>query len=277
MTQLLPVASAAQVRHALAELARPYRLRITLAGLVLVAGTATVLLAPPLLGAIVDLVVGGAPAAAITGPVLGLLGVAVAAGVLDAIGRALVASSGEPILATLRESVMDRAGPMYAAERSAEGARAQQMLGSIEGVGTVRAFRLARTHTERIAERSRAAVAISLHTTAQQTRFFGRLNIAELIGTSAVLLVGFMLVRADAITVGAATADTEAAIRAVRDANPSLVGKTVTYSFAYEPGKIVTLKSAQDPSVKLLQDLGMQLPTSVRSCRTSLPATRAET
>jgi iron complex transport system substrate-binding protein len=42
------------------------------------------------------------------------------------------------------------------------------------------------------------------------------------------------------------------------------VGKTVTYSFAYEPGKIVTLKSDQDPSVKLLQELGMQLPTSVR-------------
>ncbi|MCA1675329.1 MAG: ABC transporter ATP-binding protein/permease, partial [Actinobacteria bacterium] len=99
-----------------------------------------------------------------------------------------------------------RAGPMYAAERSAEGARAQQMLSSIEGVATVRAFRLARSHSERIAERSRAAVAISLHTTAQQTRFFGRLNVAELIGTSAVLLVGFTLVRADAITVGTATA-----------------------------------------------------------------------
>jgi ATP-binding cassette subfamily C protein len=95
---------------------------------------------------------------------------------------------------------------MYAAERSAEGARAQQMLGSIEGAATVRAFRLACAHTERIAERSRAAVAISLRTTAVQTRFFGRLNVAELIGTSAVLLVGFMIVRADAITVGAATA-----------------------------------------------------------------------
>ncbi len=59
-------------------------------------------------------------------------------------------------------------------------------------------------------------------------------------------------------------AETEAAIRAVRDANSSLVGKTVTYSFVYEPGKIVTLKSGQDPSVKLLQELGMQLPASVR-------------
>ncbi|MGH3931712.1 MAG: hypothetical protein ACRDTF_17265, partial [Pseudonocardiaceae bacterium] len=53
-------------------------------------------------------------------------------------------------------------------------------------------------------------------------------------------------------------------IRAVRDANPGLVGRTVTYSFAFGPGQIVTLKSAQDPSVKLLQELGMQLPPSVR-------------
>ncbi|MGH3693991.1 MAG: ABC transporter ATP-binding protein [Pseudonocardiaceae bacterium] len=287
MNELLPIASAAQVRRALAGLARPYRMRITLAALVLVAGTATVLIAPPLLGAIVDLVVDGAPAAAITTPVLGLVAVAVAAGVLEAIGRALVASSGEPILATLREDVVDRAlavspdaieragtgdlvsrvsgdvaavselfgeslpelvrsalmigltlvglavldwrlalaglaaapvqawalrwylrrsASMYAAERTAEGTRAQQMLGSIEGAATVRAFRLARAHTERIAQRCRDAVAISLNTVAVQTRFSSRLNFAELIGTSAVLLAGFTLVRSGTITVGAATA-----------------------------------------------------------------------
>ncbi len=59
-------------------------------------------------------------------------------------------------------------------------------------------------------------------------------------------------------------AETEAATRAVRDTNPGLVGRTVTYSFAFGPGQIVTLKSAQDPSVKLLQELGMQIPPSVR-------------
>ncbi len=32
-------------------------------------------------------------------------------------------------------------------------------------------------------------------------------------------------------------AETEAALRAVREANPGLVGETVTYSYAYEPGK----------------------------------------
>ena len=59
-------------------------------------------------------------------------------------------------------------------------------------------------------------------------------------------------------------AETEAATHAVRDANPGLIGRTVTYSFVYGPGQISTLKSAQDPGVKLLQELGMQLPQSVR-------------
>ncbi len=287
MTELLPVASPAAVRRALRRLARPYRWRIVLTAVALVAGTATVLLAPPLLGMIVDIVVDGGPPVAITAPALGLVAVAVVAGVLDTVGRAMLANVGEPILATLREEVVQRAlavppdhveragtgdlvsrvggdvaavselfgealaallrsalfvgltlvglalldwrfalaglvvipvhvfavrryirraAPLYAEERTAEGARAHQLLGSIEGVRTVRALRLARLHTARIAERCREALGISLCAVAEQTRFFGRLNIAEVIGTSAVLVVGFLLVRADAVTLGAATA-----------------------------------------------------------------------
>lgn len=59
-------------------------------------------------------------------------------------------------------------------------------------------------------------------------------------------------------------AETEAAIRSARDANPGLAGRVATFSFAYAPGKIVTLKSDEDYSVKLLQELGMQLPPAVR-------------
>ena len=38
------------------------------------------------------------------------------------------------------------------------------------------------------------------------TRFYARLNLAEFVGLSAVLAVGFLLVGADAVTVGVATA-----------------------------------------------------------------------
>lgn len=75
-----------------------------------------------------------------------------------------------------------------------------------EGAATIRAYRLGAEHTRRIADRCRAALQISLHTTHQQTRFYGRLNLAELIGTGTVLVIGFVLVRDGAITVGAATA-----------------------------------------------------------------------
>ncbi|MDN5860716.1 MAG: iron-siderophore ABC transporter substrate-binding protein [Pseudonocardia sp.] len=58
-------------------------------------------------------------------------------------------------------------------------------------------------------------------------------------------------------------ADVETRIRAVRDAHPALVGRTVSFSYAYAPGKIVTLKSAADPAVRLLQDLGMRIPDAL--------------
>jgi len=58
-------------------------------------------------------------------------------------------------------------------------------------------------------------------------------------------------------------AETEAAIRSTREANPGLAGRSFTFSFAFAPGQIVTLKSDKDNSVKLLKNLGMQLPPTV--------------
>lgn len=60
-------------------------------------------------------------------------------------------------------------------------------------------------------------------------------------------------------------AKTEADIRAARDANPGLVGKSIAFSYAFAPGQVVTLKSNQDPAVKLMEELGMQIPPSVRN------------
>ncbi|MGH3927930.1 MAG: ABC transporter substrate-binding protein, partial [Pseudonocardiaceae bacterium] len=62
---------------------------------------------------------------------------------------------------------------------------------------------------------------------------------------------------------GQVVAETEAAIRSTREANPGLAGRSFTFSFAFAPGQIVTLKSDKDNGVKLLQELGMQLPSSV--------------
>jgi ATP-binding cassette subfamily C protein len=97
-------------------------------------------------------------------------------------------------------------GPVYAAERTAGSARAQQLLETLGGLPTVRAFGLGRDHHARVAARSQDVLDLSLRTVRMQTRFFGRLNMAELVGCAAILLAAFWLVRDGAIDIGAATA-----------------------------------------------------------------------
>ncbi|MGW4397348.1 ABC transporter ATP-binding protein [Amycolatopsis nivea] len=99
-----------------------------------------------------------------------------------------------------------RATPLYAAQRTAVGAQQQQLLDTIGGAKTVRAFRLADAHVDRVRERSTSAVELALRGVRLATRFYGRLNLAEFVGLSAVLAAGFLLVGANLATVGVATA-----------------------------------------------------------------------
>ncbi|ATY12570.1 ABC transporter ATP-binding protein [Amycolatopsis sp. AA4] len=99
-----------------------------------------------------------------------------------------------------------RATPLYAAQRTAVGAQQQQLLDTIGGAKTVRAFRLADAHVDRVRERSNGAVELALRGVRLATRFYGRLNLAEFVGLSAVLAAGFLLVGANLATAGVATA-----------------------------------------------------------------------
>ncbi|GGJ80452.1 multidrug ABC transporter permease [Pilimelia anulata] len=99
-----------------------------------------------------------------------------------------------------------RAVPLYAAQRVAAGARQHQLLDTVGGAATVRAFRLHDRHLARVDERSRAALDLALRAVRLQTRFWFRLNTAEFVGLTAVLLAGFWLVGAGEVTLGAATA-----------------------------------------------------------------------
>ncbi|MCM2389504.1 ABC transporter ATP-binding protein [Streptomyces albipurpureus] len=101
---------------------------------------------------------------------------------------------------------LGRSKPVYRAERTVEGERAQRLLDALGAVDTVTAMRLGPRHLDAIADRSHAAVRYSLRATRLRTRFFGRLNLAELIGLAAVLALGFHLVREGAVTIGEATA-----------------------------------------------------------------------
>ncbi|SFB60753.1 ATP-binding cassette, subfamily C [Amycolatopsis marina] len=285
--ELLPTADGRRVRAVIGELLRPHRLLASVSLTVLVAATAASLLTAPLLGHIVDVVAQQRGAAALTTPVVLLALVAVTAGLLTAVGLAMVARLGEGMLATLRErfveralalplELVERAGsgdltarvtndvsviaksvrdalpelgrsvltivltmgalgvldwrfllavllavpiqlhtvrwyvrraiPLYAAQRVAVGAQQHQLLDTVGGARTVRAFRLGDEHIARVGTRSRQAVDLALRGIRLMTRFFARLNLAEFIGLSAVLVAGFVLVGADVVTIGTATA-----------------------------------------------------------------------
>lgn len=98
------------------------------------------------------------------------------------------------------------APPLYARQRVAVGDLQQELLDSISGAATVRAFGLRRPHLAKVTGRSDISVRLTLQAVRLQTRFFARLNLAELIGLSAVLATGFHLVDTGAVTVGTASA-----------------------------------------------------------------------
>ncbi len=99
-----------------------------------------------------------------------------------------------------------RALPLYASQRVAVGAQQQQLLDTIGGARTVRAYRIADAHVGRVTRRSLAAVDLVLRGILLVTRFYARLNLAEFIGLSAVLVAGFLLVDNGIVTIGTATA-----------------------------------------------------------------------
>jgi ATP-binding cassette, subfamily C, bacterial len=284
VSALLPIADGRGTRAALAAMLRERRGLAAATLTVLVAGTTVGLATPPLLGRIVDAVLGGRP---ITLPVVLLVVVAVVQGLLTAAGALLIARLGEGMLAALRERFVDRAlglplarveaagsgdltsrvtqdvtivgdavreaapefaratlsigltlvglavldwrfllaalvavpiqahtlrwyvrraAPLYAAQRVAGGELQQQLLETVGGAGTVRAFRLGQSHVDRVRDRSGRTVELMLRGIRLQTRFFGRLNLAEYLGLSGVLVVGYLLVRDGQASVGTATA-----------------------------------------------------------------------
>ncbi|GAA3291436.1 hypothetical protein GCM10020295_08280 [Streptomyces cinereospinus] len=284
---LLPVATPARTRAAVAELLRPQRASAVTAFAVMVASTAVGLLVQPLLGRIVDLAAGRGSVDAVTTTAALLLAVAVAQGVTAGFGLSLISRLGETTLARLRErfveralglplerveragagdltarvtadvsliaeavrnalpelarslltivltlaalAVLDwrfllaallavpvqaatarwyvaRAVPLYAEQRRAAGAQQQQLLDTVAGSSTVRAFRLEKEHTERVAERSRSVVALTMRGVELVLGFYSRLHVAEYIGLAAVLFTGYWLVRRGEASIGTATA-----------------------------------------------------------------------
>jgi len=284
---LLPTAGRTDTVRALRTRLRDRRALLGGAAVLFVGQALAGLAGPAVLGHIVDLVVDGRAATAITAPALLLACAAVVQGVFAGAGPAVAAHAAEPALAGLREDVVDRAfgvplgdieragtgdlvsrvdgdvaavsralkeafpevlaagltigltvvglavldwrlalaglcaapiqlhtlrwylprsNPLYGAERVAAGERGQQLIETLDGAQTVRSLGLGARHAELVSERSRGAVRLVVAATRLRTRFFARLNLAEVTGLTAILLTGFFLVRDDRVSIGAVTA-----------------------------------------------------------------------
>lgn len=118
----------------------------------------------------------------------------------------LVVLIAVPIQAWAARRYVTQAIPLYARQRAAVAVQQQQLLDTVGGAATVRAFGLAATHLDRLTVRSLAAIDLVLRGIVLITRLFARLNLAEVIGLSGVLVAGFVLHGNGEVSLGTVTA-----------------------------------------------------------------------
>ncbi|MBX7267300.1 ABC transporter ATP-binding protein [Micromonospora sp. Llam7] len=111
-----------------------------------------------------------------------------------------------PVHAMSLRRFVPRARRLYAAEREAAAVRTQSLLTTFTGTRTVHAYGMEDRQSRRVDEASRAAVVARLRAVRGFLWFANMMNYAEAIGLTAVLLSGFLLVRAGEVTVGDVTA-----------------------------------------------------------------------
>jgi ATP-binding cassette, subfamily C, bacterial len=101
---------------------------------------------------------------------------------------------------------LPRSAPRYAEERRVIAERSQVLMESMLGAPTVHAYHVHTAHQEGIEDASARVRDISIGVFTFFTRFVGRINRAEFIGLSVILVAGYWLVQHGSITVGQTTA-----------------------------------------------------------------------
>lgn len=117
---------------------------------------------------------------------------------------------------------LPRSAPFYRDERVAMGERSEAIIASLRGSATVRAYQLEDVQLGKIETTSAVARDLSLKVFKLFSFFSSRINHAEFVGLTAILVTGFYLVRDDAVSVGAVSvgAVTAAALYFHRLFNP---------------------------------------------------------
>ncbi|MCX4961289.1 ABC transporter ATP-binding protein [Streptomyces virginiae] len=101
---------------------------------------------------------------------------------------------------------LPRSAPLYQKQRAAQADRAQALISGLNGIDTVRAYRLEGAVREKVTQESWRVRDLGVEVFRLFGRFVGRENRAEFIGLTLIIVVGYALLEADAATLGEVSA-----------------------------------------------------------------------
>ncbi|MFF5777989.1 ABC transporter ATP-binding protein [Streptomyces virginiae] len=101
---------------------------------------------------------------------------------------------------------LPRSAPLYRGQRAAQADRAQALISGLNGIDTVRAYRLEGAVREKVTQESWRVRDLGVEVFRLFGRFVGRENRAEFIGLTLIIVVGYALLEADAATLGEVSA-----------------------------------------------------------------------
>ncbi|MEW2524297.1 ABC transporter ATP-binding protein [Streptomyces sp. NPDC047071] len=118
----------------------------------------------------------------------------------------LAGAGALPAYALALRWYLPRSAPLYKKQRMAQADRAQALISGLDGIDTVRAYRLEDSVREQVTNESWRVRNYGIEVFRFFGRFVGRENRAEFIGLVLILVVGYALLEADAATLGEVSA-----------------------------------------------------------------------
>ncbi|GAA2919193.1 MULTISPECIES: ABC transporter ATP-binding protein [Streptomycetaceae] len=118
----------------------------------------------------------------------------------------LAGAGALPAYALALRWYLPRSAPLYRKQRAAQADRAQALISGLNGIDTVRAYRLEGAVREKVTSESWRVRDLGIEVFRFFGRFVGRENRAEFIGLVLILVVGYALLEADAATLGEVSA-----------------------------------------------------------------------